>query len=217
MTAVCIIVGGEAPSSLPKAFLEKANDSVLICADSGADTALQLGLIPKVIVGDLDSISEASRAHFQRLGVKFLIHDKDKDKTDLELALEHAVTIGAKEIALLGFRGGRIDHEIGNLLLLTAKKYSQIRFALYEKSSIGHLLSESMSLEVSGKVGDIISIISVGHTALKISTSGLKWNLLNNTIPYGSSQTLSNVLADSSARIDIHSGSCFIFHLREAL
>ncbi len=85
----------------------------LVAADSGANTALEAGLVPDLVLGDLDSI-EAIDAVRRRSRV---VHLQDQNSTDLEKALAH---IEAPWIIGLGFLGARFDHSLAALHALAA-------------------------------------------------------------------------------------------------
>jgi thiamine pyrophosphokinase len=90
----------------------------VICADGGADPVLDAGLVPAVVLGDMDSLSYGARSRLQAAHIRMLEFPTNKDKTDLELALDHALTYAPERITVLGALGGdRLDHTLGNLKL----------------------------------------------------------------------------------------------------
>ena len=92
---------------------------MVIAADSGAQAALQYGIVPAYIVGDLDSLDEQALADARERGSQVIPAQPEKDETDTELAVLVALKHGATEITLLGALGGsRIDHTLANVLLL---------------------------------------------------------------------------------------------------
>ena len=80
-------------------------DDYLIAADGGARHCAALGILPAVLVGDLDSITPELLAEYEQAGVAIERHPPRKDETDLELAVRRAVADGATEILLLGALG----------------------------------------------------------------------------------------------------------------
>ena len=68
----------------------------IICADGGANYAQLLGIIPHCIIGDLDSISTEARNYYAGQGVSFQQYPSRKDYTDLQLALQAAAGMGAR-------------------------------------------------------------------------------------------------------------------------
>ena len=104
--------------------LEKARgllegNETIICADGGTRHALALGLVPAIVVGDLDSLSDPDRIKLLDAKVPIIPHPHDKDETDLELALGHAMAMEPAAILIAGALGSRLDHTLGNLSLLT--------------------------------------------------------------------------------------------------
>lgn len=84
----------------------------LIAADGGADTLLHAGHTPEAVIGDLDSLSVASRA---ALPQHILHHVTDQNSTDFEKCLS---MIKAPLIVGLGFLGARLDHSLAALSCL---------------------------------------------------------------------------------------------------
>src|SRR3954470_12794406 len=90
---------------------------LLIAADGGALPLLRAGIVPQVVIGDMDSISTAGLAELEAHGVTPQRFPREKDETDLELALLHTATAGATKIDILGALGGRWDHTLANVAL----------------------------------------------------------------------------------------------------
>ena len=108
-TALVVCGGGPvlAPWALPAA------PDVVIAADDGAREALRLGLEVDVVVGDMDSVPASTLAQVERAGGRVMRHPADKDATDLELALDEALTSQAERIVVAGGAGGRLDFVLG--------------------------------------------------------------------------------------------------------
>ena len=86
----------------------------IIAANGGSKYAKNFGLIPDVIIGDLDSISKKDYLFFLNNGSDFKKYDPTKDKTDIQLAIEYAMECGFKEILLMCVFGDRLDHMLAN-------------------------------------------------------------------------------------------------------
>ena len=103
-TLVTILGGGNVYPTDIADSLRKA--PVLVAADGGADRALALGYTPDLVVGDLDSLSQAAR---NTLPQAALVQVQEQDSTDFEKALSR---IEAPGVLALGLTGGRTDHEL---------------------------------------------------------------------------------------------------------
>lgn len=110
---VVVLADGEYPGDgIPAAILAKA--SRVVCCDGAADTFTAHGGKPYAIVGDGDSVSEATRARFS--GILFL--SSEQESNDLTKACRFCTEHGMNEITILGATGRREDHTIGNISLL---------------------------------------------------------------------------------------------------
>ena len=109
-----ILCNGDPPSRSLASRIASAADMV-IAADGGANIARQLRLRPDVILGDLDSISPATRRFFRT--TPFLKISR-QDSTDLEKALTYAQQQGIARVTILGSTGRRIDFTFGNMAVL---------------------------------------------------------------------------------------------------
>ncbi len=73
------------------AFIKDIREfDLIMAADGGTQHCKSLGIMPHVIIGDLDSIEIDDLAIYQQAGVKIMQHPSHKDETDLELALSLA-------------------------------------------------------------------------------------------------------------------------------
>jgi thiamine pyrophosphokinase len=91
----------------------------VIAADGGTNHCIAMKIKPAIAVGDFDSTSAESMAYLKDKQVKLISAAKDKDETDLELAIKAAVDLGAKRVDVYGALGKRWDHAVYNVLLLT--------------------------------------------------------------------------------------------------
>ncbi len=99
----------------------------VIAADSGLDHAAALGLSVDVLVGDLDSATAPAVRAAEAAGVQIERHPVNKEATDLELALEHALAIGARRVTVVSGGGGlRLDHHLAELVLLAATRFAPL-------------------------------------------------------------------------------------------
>ncbi len=180
-------------------------DDYTIAADGGARHCAALGILPAVLVGDLDSIAPELLAEYEQAGVTIERHPPRKDETDLELAVRRAVADGATEILLLGALGGRLDQTLANLLL-PARHEWPVPILLADGRQLARVLRGGESVTLTGAPGDTVSVVPMSAEVTGIHYTGLDYPLVNATLPLGSTQGVSNRLADPSATIRIASG-----------
>src|SRR5260221_2436151 len=185
---VVIFSGGILENSpLVQKYIKKAD--LLIAADSGADTALGLGVFPDVVVGDEDSISKKTKKLLEKKHTEFITHSSYKDGTDTELAIGYALKKNATEISLLGGTyGERIDHILTNIFLSVR---SNTPITYINGNQLSKTYKGPQTIHFSGKKGDLLSLIPLSDVSGLIS-SGLEWELKNETLSFGEPRGVSN-------------------------
>ena len=184
----------------------------IIGADGGAARALAWGLIPDLVIGDMDSLPDTARAVLLSEGCRFVEHPRAKDETDLELALVRAVREGAQEIVVLGALGGRLDHALANILLLTLPSLAGIPVRIAEGDQQALLARGGETVELEGAPGDLVSLLPLGGDARGVTTRGLAWALEEDTLRFGSSRGVSNEMTAGKAGIRVNEGLLLVVH-----
>jgi thiamine pyrophosphokinase len=187
----------------------------IIAADGGARHCLARGLVPSVVIGDLDSLTPADLESLKALGAKILQFPVRKDFTDLELALQHAQTSGADEILILGALGARWDQTLANVALPAA--FPELNIRLADGYQEFFYLRTGETLTISGRPGDTLSLIPLGGEAQGITTDRLEYPLHGENLPLGSTRGVSNVLLAEQAQIALREGCllCVVIHQPE--
>ena len=180
-------------------------DDYLIAADGGARHCAALGILPAVLVGDLDSITPELLAEYEQAGVAIERHPPRKDETDLELAVRRAVADGATEILLLGALGGRLDQTLANLLLPARQEWT-VPILLADGRQLARVVRGGESVTIRGAEGDTVSVVPMSAEVTGITYTGLEYPLVDATLRLGSTQGVSNRMAGESATIRIASG-----------
>lgn len=170
------LVGGPAP--------------LVICADGGAALARRWGVRPAAILGDQDSLDPKTKEYWQGQGVPFRRFSTNKDETDLDLAVEYALQMGATKITLVGAWGSRLDHSLGNLELLYRLAVRGVPNRLVTKDHCLSAFCGEFQAEVSK--GSIVSLLPLSPVVEKVTSTGLLYPLQETTISKGSTLTISN-------------------------
>ncbi len=184
----------------------------IIAADSGLAQARLLGLTPDLVIGDLDSVDPNDLAEAQAADVPIERHPEDKDATDLELALDRAASMGHSNIILIGGHGGRLDHLLGNALVLASDRFGALHIEWWIRDTRVVVARSGERTRLAGTFGDVVSLIAVGGPAHRIVTEGLRWPLDNETLAPGSTRGISNELTGSTAHVTVGSGVLLLIH-----
>ena len=108
----CVVVGGADIGQYDRIRTYLREDDFFICCDSGLKHREGLGILPNLIVGDLDSHENP------HLDIETIVLPREKDDTDTVFAVKEALKRGFQEFLLVGVMGGRLDHTLGNVSLL---------------------------------------------------------------------------------------------------
>lgn len=201
---VVVVTGGDPPDLAVARALPTA--SRVIAADSGADTALALGLLVDVLVGDLDSVSPAGLDALTGAGALVEAHEPDKDATDLELALIAALRHGPSSIVVLGGLGGRADHEMANLLLLSGDALAGADVILRSGTCSVQVVRPVRPTTMLGSPGEVVSLMPVHGPAHGVTTSGLRWPLVDAHLAPGTTLGVSNTFLGPQATVSCTAG-----------
>lgn len=179
----------------------RENDYI-ICADGGYDHAVKMGLSPDILIGDFDSVSELPKTS------EIIKYPARKDFTDGELAVKYAIEHGFDDVLLLAMTGDRADHTITDILLLTQCKNGCIA----DDNNEIYLLRDSVT--VSGRKGDTVSIVPVGGDVGGITTQNLEYPLCSETLYFGESRGVSNVMTAEKCVITAKKGIGLVIKVR---
>ena len=212
MNQVTIVANGDASQK----DISLLPNEIVIAADGGASQCLKIGIIPQLVIGDFDSLSDKEIATLDVKGVELIKYPLDKDETDLELALDYAVNLGATRMTLYGILGGRWDMTFANILLLAAPRYAGISFRIIDGNTTAYILRGGETLKFEGHPGATVSAIPLNRTANGITYQGLQWPLNNATLNFGTPQGVSNVMTTTNAQITLEDGVLLVFVIDSA-
>jgi len=178
----------------------------IICSDGGANFAQRIGIIPHLIIGDLDSISSAARNHFTNLNAPILSLESQKEN-DLEKALNYVMeNHTCNHIVLLGFLGLRDDHSFATMQI--AERLSDpVSIRIYSKSA-EYLILPPGNHSLVFPINHTVSIFALPN-ANNLITSGLKWNLAHEDL-FPGSHGVSNVVTNDTVRISFDTGKLML-------
>lgn len=190
-------------------IISSAGYDLIIGVDGGCNHLHKLGIIPNYIVGDMDSIDKTILDEFISSGVSQKKFPERKNETDTELAVLLACELDSVLIDIYAALGGRIDHEIANVLLLKyiAKQNAYSRI-LSENEEV--YLLENDELTIKGEKGNIVSVIPIGGDANGVTLQGLEYPLDEFDMEYSKPRGISNVMLDKSCHINVRDGSLII-------
>lgn len=182
-----VFLSGEAGGSI-EYYKDLIEGEDIYCGDGGANLVDEIGLTPKEIWGDMDSVKDEVLRKFQERGTQIKKFSADKDFTDGELILEYVSSKDYDEIYVIGGFGGRIDHSLTNTNLLF--KYKGVKFITERE--------EVFAIESSTKLNyppeTTVSFVPFTDEVAELTLYGFKFPLDGYTLKRGESICMSNVI-----------------------
>ena len=184
----------------------KKYDYIIAC-DGGLHHCHRLSIRPNHIIGDFDSVSAEILEYYQNVPVTRFI--PEKDFTDLELAIDHANKIKATELDLLGGFGGRFDHQLANVHVLTQAK---MPITMRDETTCLRIVDSSCELSVND--GVLVTLLPFTHIVEGITTVGLKYPLNGESLQIGYARGVSNEIVDELAEVCVRVGKLVVVQIK---
>lgn len=189
----------------------KSTDFV-VCADGGLDHIMKIGYRPNLVLGDLDSISEAGIRYIEKNHIALEKFPVEKDATDTELAMEYLIQKGCNNISLIGVTGTRMDHTIANIFLLDQMFKRGVKGQIIDDNNEITLVNDY--IEISKNDG-YLSLIPIEQIGAIVTIKGVYYPLNKHHIEFGSTFSVSNKIVEDKAKLTIYSGKVLVIKSRD--
>ena len=200
MRKICWIVGaGEFSGPLPPI----ADGDLVIAADAGYKTLVQLGVKIDRVVGDFDSLGEVP------IHPDVEVHPAEKDETDMMLAVRSALEAGFSDVRIYGGLGGRLDHSYANMQTLLSIARQGARGWLIGKD-VAITAVVNGGLRFSEAAEGIISVFAADGTAYGVTLEALKYPLTDYTMTADVPIGVSNEFTGKPSRISVREGALIV-------
>lgn len=186
---------------------------LIICADGGARYLYRAGIRPHVLVGDFDSIDPEVKKFYQDSDIETVKFPKEKDYTDMELALDLAVEKGATRVFIAGATGSRLDHTLSNIQLLHKLADVGAEGVIIDENNYIHLLTDH--IELPKREGFYLSLIPATPKVEGITTKGLAYPLKDAEMVMGTGLGISNEFTSDRAEVTIKKGRLYVIVSRD--
>lgn len=199
----------------------KKTGDFVIAADGGfmQDT----GAEPDAVIGDFDSLG------FVPQGEHVQVYPKQKDDTDMMLAVKLGLSKGYRKFILLGGIGGRFDHTMANV---------QVLAYLHEHGATGALIGDATDIFLIGASPDagdvckdvtgdricfpketegIFSVFAYGKSATGVTISGGEYETEDVTLTDAFPLGVSNSFVGKEVNISVREGRLIVVHEKSSI
>jgi thiamine pyrophosphokinase len=193
-----------------RSMAERAD--VVIAANGGYAKALAARVPVNMVVGDVDSLDDASLRTLAGSSVEVRRYPADKDWTDLELAIDEALKRSPGRITIVGALGSRIDHALTNVHLLERGLDAGVPIELESGAESVSLTGGRREL-ADARVGARVSLVPISES-VRVSTAGLRFALYEDVLYRAASRGVSNLVYEVPAVVSVSSGRLLVIHAR---
>ena len=242
MIDTIIVSGGDIQSDFALYFLKKNIEKAgrenirLIAEDRGLEFFLDYLILPDVVIGDFDSLSEDGKNFLEMQSedipyggmlewklqkgegkvVEVVRLRPEKDDSDTQSAMNYAIQNGAKEIVILGVTGNRVDHLMANFGLLVLAQKQGASVTLVDSYNYMKLVSSGTVLRKSEQFGKYVSFFQLGGDVTGLTLEGFKYPLSNYHLTVADSGlTVSNEISSEFAKIIYDKGTLLMIMSRD--
>ncbi|CAM4025381.1 thiamine pyrophosphokinase [Bacillus manliponensis] len=188
-----ILAGGPTENCADFSLYE--SDGVIWAAvDRGVYRLLKLGIKPVAAFGDYDSVTKEELAWMQEQKHDLHIVAKEKDETDLEIAIRWAIAQKPMEIRIFGATGGRLDHSLANIQMLLKGLHANIKMSVVDNKNEISVQKPGTYYVAKSTQFPYVSFVPMSEQVDGITLRGFKYPLTNQTIQWGSTLCISNEL-----------------------
>lgn len=187
---------------------------LVIAADGGARYALETGVVPDLVVGDMDSLGEELTREVERRGASLERHPVRKDKMDGQLAVLAARERGATVADLLCAVGGRLAALFAVPHILLAAERIGLRSTVVADRGRMFVVEAGYRM-VEGVQEDSISIFPLSGPAAGVTLEGMEYPLENASLEPGDTLGFHNELIGTEARVSVGEGAILVIHETE--
>lgn len=210
-TKKCVIVGAgdfQKESIIKENVLALYKDDFCIAADGGLIYLEQLGIVPDMLIGDMDSLGAVTLP--EQVCIKKL--PVEKNDTDMLAAIKEGLERGYQSFELYGALGGRFDHTLANIQCLDYLNNRGARGVLFGNHLRVELLcNDRIDYPASMYRGNRrISVFAYGGDAYGVTEKGLKYSLENAHVRQEFPIGVSNEFTGQESMIEVKKGKLLI-------
>lgn len=188
--------------------IKKKYDFIL-AVDGGTNHCVRASILPDLIIGDLDSISKEALEVSRDNSIPIEKFPSKKDSTDTELAIDYLIDKGFSDITLAGVTGSRMDHTLGNILLLSKLKDMGVKGRIIDENNVIYLVDHELILEK--EEDSFVSLIPTTNSGINVSLKGFEYELKKVDVRFASTICISNKITEEKGIITIHKGKALVF------
>lgn len=192
-----VIISGGAIKDYDYIKAQINEEDTIICADSGYDHAVRMGVKADIVVGDFDSAVLIPK------DAEVIKYPAKKDCTDTEIAMEHARRMGFDDFLIVAGTGSRMDHTLTNILMIKECLLRREHAEIIDEHN--KIMITNSKLHLHEQIGAIVSLVPLTD-CLGVTADNFEYPLCNAALQMGKGVGVSNVMTKDSACVSVREG-----------
>lgn len=185
----------------------------IIGVDRAAYWLITHKVVPNLAIGDFDSVTEKEHLIIKKMVKHILQFSKDKDSTDMELAVKQAIRLKPTEVIIFGGTGTRLDHTMATWHLLDRLRSAHIPHVLVDPHNRIRIIGSGKT-SIDKASYRYISILPYTKSTT-LSLMGFRYNLHRTRVLQGTTLGVSNEVKGKTGTIIVHKGKVWIVESRD--
>lgn len=203
-TSRFVLLGGGEIRDLAAVRARICPEDFILCVDSGYGHCAALGVVPHLLVGDMDSLRTQPPAALPRI-----VLPPEKNHTDTTHAIEEALRRGCKTMLLAGMLGGRLDHTLANLQSLAGLARRGVD-ALLTDGHTDAFCIHCGSATFSPRANCYFSVLSMSRQSTGVYIRNARYLLHDHTLYFDHPRGISNEFLAGDATVSVQSGTLLV-------
>ena len=202
MSKICYIIGAGDVSETTT--IRATEDDFIICADGGFCHRKLLGRDCDLAIGDFDSLGAVP--DFEN----HIVYPREKDHTDMRMAIDEGLKRGYKEFVIFGALGGdRFDHSLGNIAHLSyiCGQGARGTFIHKRKTFIGFANGE---VTIPAKESGVVSVFSLCDVSEGVTIENFKYTAKDIDLRYDTPIGVSNEFIGMEGKVSVKKGRILV-------
>lgn len=191
---------------------EKREEIYLVCCDGGYRKVLEAGMECDLFVGDYDTFPK-EMLHSPK---EIISLNVVKDDTDTLFALKTCIKRGYDAFYLYGCLGGKIEHTIANLQVLSFLLDQHKKGFLFDEKNEEVVFLLDQGMEFKENASGMLSLFSYTEKTKNVTLENLKYNLQDETLSSSFPLGVSNeFIKGKKAKISFSEGRLLVVTKKE--
>ena len=204
MSGICYVIG--AGDIYTKTRIKAGENDYIICADGGYAHRTLLGREPDLVVGDFDSYGIIPETQNK------IVAPREKDETDMMLAINEGLDRGYREFVIFGALGGnRFEHSVANIQLLAYICEKGGKATLIHNGNLFTAIRNG-KISFSAENKGYISVFSLCDESKGVRIENLKYEVNDYTLKANLPIGISNEFMGKEAAISVEDGTLLVIY-----